>query len=60
MKFCPRIGARNTLRTPMFRERERLGAHHGANDTFNCLGGIENDMQQDQYENIENSFEILV
>ena len=44
----------------MLRERERLGAHHGVNDTFNCLEGGENDMQQEQYENIGNSFEICV
>ena len=42
----------------MFRERERLGAHHVANDTFNVLEVSENDMQQEQYENIENSLEI--
>ena len=44
----------------MFRERERLGAHHVANDAFNFLEVSENDMQQDQYENIENSLEICV
>ena len=44
----------------MFRERERLGAHHIANDAFNCLEVSENDMQQEQYENIENSLEICV
>ena len=52
--------ARNTLRTAMFRERERLGAHHVANDAFNFLEVSENNMQQDQYENIENSLEICV
>ena len=44
----------------MFRERERLGAHHVANDAFNFLEVSENNMQQDQYENIENSLEICV
>ena len=44
----------------MFREGERLGAHHVANDTFNFLEVSENDMQQEQYENIENSFKICV
>ena len=39
----------------MFRERERLGAHHAANDAFDFLEVSENDMQRDQYENIENS-----
>ena len=57
---CSRIRARNTLRTPMFRERERLGAHHVANDAFDFLEVSENDMQQEQYENIENSLEICV
>ena len=42
----------------MFRERERLGAHHVANDAFNFLEVSENDMQQEQYENIGNSLEI--
>ena len=60
MKFWSRIGARNALRTAMFRERERLGAHHVANDAFNFLEVSENNMQQDQYENIENSLEILI
>ena len=44
----------------MFRERERLRAHHVANDAFNFLEVSENDMQQEQYENIENSLEIYV
>ena len=44
----------------MFRERERLGAHHVANDAFNFLEVSENDMQQEQYENIRNSLEICV
>ena len=44
----------------MFRERERLGAHHGANDTFDFLEVSENNMQQEQYENIENSLEICL
>ena len=42
----------------MFRERERLRAHHVANDAFNFLEARENDMQQEQYENIGNSLEI--
>ena len=44
----------------MFRERERFGAHHVANDAFNFLEVSENNMQQDQYENTENSLEICV
>ena len=44
----------------MFRERDRLGAHHVANDTFNFLEASENDMQRDQYENVENASEICV
>ena len=44
----------------MFRERERLGAHHVANDTFNFLEVSEKNMQQDQYENIEKLLEICV
>ena len=44
----------------MFRERERLRAHHVANDAFDFLEVSENNMQQDQYENIENSLEICV
>ena len=44
----------------MFRERERLEAHHVANDTFDFLEVSENNMQQDQYENIGNSLEICV
>ena len=44
----------------MFRERERLEAHHVANDTFNFLEASENYMQQEQYENIANSMEICV
>ena len=59
-KCCSRIGARNTLRTATFRERDRLGAHHVANDTFNFLEVNENDMQQEQYENIKKSLEICV
>ena len=42
----------------MFRERERLGAHHVANDVFNFLEVSEHDMQQEQYENIGNSLGI--
>ena len=41
----------------MFRERERLRAHHVANDAFNFVEASENYMQQEQYENIENSLE---
>ena len=44
----------------MFRERERLGAHYVANDAFDFWEVSENNMQQDQYENIENSLEICV
>ena len=44
----------------MFRELERLRAHHVANDAFNFLEVSEHDMQQEQYENIENSLEICV
>ena len=44
----------------MFRERERLGAHHVANDAFNFLEVSEDDKQQEQYEKIENSLEIFV
>ena len=44
----------------MFRERERLGAHHVTNFAFDYLEVSENNMQQDQYENIENSLEICV
>ena len=42
----------------MLREHERLGAHHVANDAFNFLEVSEHDMQQEQYENIENSLEM--
>ena len=44
----------------MFRERERLGAHHVATDVLNFFEAIENDIQQEQYENIGNSLEICV
>ena len=44
----------------MFREHERFGAHHVANDAFDFLEVSENDMQQEQYENIGNSLEICV
>ena len=44
----------------MFRERERLGTHHVANDAFNFLEVSENDMQQEQYESIEICLEICV
>ena len=60
MKFWSRIGARNTLRTAMFRERERLGAHHVVNGVLNFCEAIENDIQQEQFENIENSWEICI
>ena len=60
MEFWSRIGARNTLRTPMFRERERLGLHHVATDVLNFFEAIENDIQQEQYENIGNSLELCV
>ena len=42
----------------MFRERERLGAHHAATGVLDFFEAIENDIQQEQYENIENSLEI--
>ena len=58
MKFWYRIGARNTLRTLLFRERERLGAHHVATGVLNFFEATENDIQQEQYENIENPLEI--
>ena len=60
MKFWSRIGERNTLRTAMFRERERLGADHVATGVLNFFEAIENDIQQEQYENIEISLEICV
>ena len=44
----------------MFRERERFGAHHVANDAFNFLEMSENDMQQEQYENLKGSLETCV
>ena len=44
----------------MFRERERLKAHHVANDAFNFLEVSEDDMQQEKYVNIENSLEICL
>ena len=44
----------------MFREHERLGAHHVANDALNFLEVSEDDVQQEQYENIENSLEICI
>ena len=43
----------------MFRERERLGAHHVANDAFNFLEVSEHDMQQEQYENIKKLLEYV-
>ena len=58
MKFWSRIGARNTLRTAMFRERARLGAYHVVTGVLDFCEASENDIQQDQFENIENSFEI--
>ena len=60
MKFWSRIVARNTLRTAMFRERGRVGAHHVATGVLNFFEAIENDIQQEQYENIEISLEICV
>ena len=57
-KCCSRIGARNTLRTAMFRERGRLGPHHVADGAMDFLEVSENDMWQQQCENIENSLEI--
>ena len=42
----------------MFRERERLGAHHVATGVLNFFEAIENDIQQEQYENIEIAREI--
>ena len=44
----------------MFREHERLGAHHVANDAFNFLEVSEHDMQRDHYENMWNSLGICV
>ena len=44
----------------MFRERGRLGAHHVATGVLNFFEAIENDIQQEQYENIENPLEICV
>ena len=60
MKFWSRIGARNTLRTAMFRERERLGAHHVVTGVLHFCEAIENDIQQEQFENIETIFGICV
>ena len=44
----------------MFREHDRLGAHHVANYTFNFVEVSEQNMQQEQYENIENALEICL
>ena len=44
----------------MFRERERLGAHHVATGVLNFFEAIENDIQQQQYENIGDPLEICV
>ena len=44
----------------MFRERERLGTRHVATGVLNFFEAIENDIQQEQYENIEISLEICV
>ena len=44
----------------MFRERERLGAHHAATGVLNFFEASENDIQQEQYENIDFSLEICV
>ena len=53
MKFWSQIRARNTLRTAMFRERGRVGSHHVATGVLNFFEAIENDIQQEQYENID-------
>ena len=42
----------------MLRERERLEAHHVANDALSFLEVSENVMQQHQYENIADALEI--
>ena len=60
MKFWFLIEARNTLRTATFHKRERLGAHHVATGVLNFFEAIENDIEQEQYENIEISLEICV
>ena len=44
----------------MFRERDRLGAHHVATGVLNFCEASENDIQQEQFENIENSLEICI
>ena len=44
----------------MFRERERLGAHHVVTGVLNFCEAIENDIQQEQYENNENSMDMCV
>ena len=44
----------------MFRERGRLGAHHVATGVLNFFEAIKNDIQQDQYENIENVLKLCV
>ena len=59
MKFWSRIGARNTIRTAMFCERERFRAHHVATGVLNFLEAIENGTQQEQYENIENHWKYV-
>ena len=60
MKFWSRIGPRNTLRTAMFRERGRVGAHHVATGVLSFFEAIENDIQQEQYENIKILLKICV
>ena len=59
MKCWSRIGARNTLRTAMFRERERLGAHHVVTGVENFCQASENDIQQQQHENIGNAWKYV-
>ena len=44
----------------MFRERERLGAHHVVTGVLNFCEAIENDIQQGQFENIENLLEMCI
>ena len=38
----------------MFRECERLGAHHVATGMLDFIEATDNDIQQEQYENIQN------
>ena len=60
MKLWFLIEGRNTLRKPMLRERDRIGAHHVATGALNFFEAIENGIQQEQYENIQNSMEICI